>query len=297
MKKETNLKSILLSVFLCVCLCFSLCSCSEQETYEAVPNKNVSRIDFSDAGTLSDEEYTHIKTALSKIDVITNADLVMLGNLYLNTAKNEIEQASSFNVKGIPILVNETEILRDSVPDEIWTDEDFDPLVRSGLYWISAWVSLRVNYRYLSQTKTDARDFVKFTERAHTDIVNAINSTELKKEEKVTELAKYGFFSVPYAVREIEKGNTEYEKLFMYLGIHKSNREWTDDLIEQPLKYSDEIEDWHNTVYYPDFFNRVSEGYGDFDYKIWLSENEDDLNMVLKFLDAYTAEYEAEQNK
>ena len=59
---------------------------------------------------------------------------------------------------------------------------------------------------------------------------------------------------------------------------------------------------YHNNVelYYNHRHSEVRDGYPpseDFDYKVWLSENEEDLDNLFKFLDAYCEEYEAEMAK
>jgi hypothetical protein len=60
-----------------------------------------------------------------------------------------------------------------------------------------------------------------------------------------------------------------------------------------------EFVDMYSRQYDPNIINsdEFMDGAEDFDYKVWLSENEEDLDNLFKFLDAYCAEYEAEMAK
>ena len=83
-----------------------------------------------------------------------------------------------------------------------------------------------------------------------------------------------------------EKGDKEYEQFFVGLGLHIDVPEFKRRMPNYFLSWQERFD---TTAFL--------EGSENFDYKVWLDENEEDLNNLFKFLDAYCAEYEAEQNK
>ena len=101
--------------------------------------------------------------------------------------------------------------------------------------------------------------------------------------DKAMKLITYGVFAIPYVVREIEKGNTEYEQIFVGLGLHI-------DVPELKRRMPNYFLSWQER-FDSEAFLKGSEN---FDYKVWYEENKEDLDNLFKFLDAYCAEYEAE---
>ena len=114
-----------------------------------------------------------------------------------------------------------------------------------------------------------------------------ISKSFLSAEEKIEAYREFGIFAVPYVVKEIEKGHTEFEKFFVLIGAHLSTPDYLKIVertsFEQPPPTSEQIDE------------ALLSCAEDFDYKVWLSENEEDLDNLFKFLDAYCAEYEAEK--
>ncbi len=108
-------------------------------------------------------------------------------------------------------------------------------------------------------------------------------SSESDVENKLLTLRKFGVYAVPNVVEEIKKGKTGYEDFFTYIGLHLSYQRYA-ELVAIKYKFCDDMH----------IKDDYLEGADDFDYKAWLSENEEDLNNLFKFLDAYCAEYEAE---
>jgi hypothetical protein len=107
---------------------------------------------------------------------------------------------------------------------------------------------------------------------------------------------KYGLLSVPYVVKEIENGNEEFEEFFILIGAHITTSEYWKITEQYLVKHEDDR--GHTTFEYvtpteEEIEAKFREAAGDFDYKVWLEENEEDLNFLYEYLDNYCAEYEA----
>ena len=92
--------------------------------------------------------------------------------------------------------------------------------------------------------------------------------------------------ALPYVIKQIDKGHEEYISFFTEIGLHLSHRDFAHLAL---LKHHG-----YDTLYDDEEYSAGAE---DFDYKVWLSENEEDLDNLFKFLDAYCEEYEAEMAK
>ena len=125
-------------------------------------------------------------------------------------------------------------------------------------------------------------DFYSLSKTECPKIISSGNSVK----DNLAELRRYGVYAIPYVLKEIQNGFDEYTAFFTEIGLHLSVREYARLVIEKHI-YDDE-------VYSDAEYNKGAE---DFDYKVWYEENKEDLDNLFKFLDAYCAEYEAEQNK
>ncbi len=141
-----------------------------------------------------------------------------------------------------------------------------------------------------------------FWREAQQSIITILNS-EIPTEEKVTKTSQYGIIAIPYAKKEIENGNTQFEAVFKCLGLHKTAAQWANTVhSEKFLAYVEsQNEKYIDTdleyKYQNSLYETFEKDYGNFDYTKWLSDNEENLKMVLKFMDEFCAEYETEQNK
>ncbi len=181
------------------------------------------------------------------------------------------QKICSVGIKGIPVLI------------DVMNDENVENIFRislsQGMYTI-----LRVNQMEPNPNTYCKESIIEFYKRAKSQVPLVIKSQE-DFEIKLAKLVKYGIYAVPFIVEEIEKGDIEYQEFFTSIGLHL-NHETFAKMAAFSYVYCD---DMHLKE---DFL----QGSDDFDYKVWLSENEEDLNNLFKFLDAYCAEYEAEQN-
>ena len=124
-------------------------------------------------------------------------------------------------------------------------------------------------------------DFYSLSKTECPKIISSGNSVK----DNLAELRRYGVYAIPYVLKEIQNGFDEYTAFFTEIGLHLSVREYARLVIEKHI-YDDE-------VYSDAEYNKGAE---DFDYKVWYEENKEDLDNLFKFLDAYCAEYEAENN-
>lgn len=219
--------------------------------------------------------------------------------IYFSIMNNDLEQYSShlapyagdpymmayaasitfcdFGVEAVPIII--TALSDDSIEP---IDEYYKVYLSRGMYTI-----LRIDP--LKATEGDGSNLIytdtsiyAFYKHAKTEISKIIAS-EISLEEKLNALRKYGIYAVPEVVEQINEGNSEYEKFFVYAGLHLND----EDFVKiAGFKYL-----FSNDLHTKEDYLTGAE---DFDYKVWLEENEEDLDNLFKFLDAYCAEYESE---
>ncbi len=198
---------------------------------------------------------------------------------------------SELELKGAPIIAIkaiENELSKLSAYDYPWNDVQGIALGHIQLF---SFVSIcRVNqfefYSPCDQAVLPSLNIYSYYKYS-TETLPKILLSDKATEEKLEVYRKSGVFAIPYVKSEIEKGNTQFEKFFPLIGAHLTTAEYMDIVevtdFEKPIPTQEEI----------DFVLMNSSE--NFDYKVWLSENEEDLNNLFKFLDAYCAEYEAEQ--
>ena len=205
-----------------------------------------------------------------------------------------IDGLSEVGIKGLPILMIES--IKEETVKEAPTKEIADSYTAYGIKLAMdrafAFTSVcRVKYFDLPDPNDAAvpskHYYVRWT-YAKNELPKIYNS-EASAEEKSEAYRRFGIFAVPYVVKEIERGNREFEDFFILIGAHLSTPDYLKIVertsLEQPPPKTEEI-------------NEALFKYAeDFDYKVWLSENEEDLDNLFKFLDAYCAEYEAEMAK
>ncbi len=187
------------------------------------------------------------------------------------------DEMCAVGIEGVPVLA---ELLITESPE--FTGSFLRNYLTEGMYII-----LRINADEATGCKGSYKTadcIADFYSLSKTECPKIISSDKSVKD-NIAELRKYGVYAIPYVVKEIENGFDEYATFFTEIGLHLSAQEYAHLVIEKHL--------YSNDVYDDSEYNKGSEG---FDYKAWLSENEEDLNNLFKFLDAYCAEYEAEQN-
>lgn len=126
--------------------------------------------------------------------------------------------------------------------------------------------------------------FFKNAEEECSKVIASDNTID----DKIETLANYGILAIPYVKEEIDKGNLEYEVFFTEIGLHMT----TENFATVGCYFN------NSELYINHKYSEIRDNYPaaeDFDYKVWLSENEEDLDNLFKFLDAYCAEYEAEK--
>ena len=192
------------------------------------------------------------------------------------------DEMCNVGIEGVPViaelLITESPIFEGGFPRDY---------LRHGMYLI-----LRIDpndahgctgtHRIDDCTADCIADFYLLSKTECPKIISSGNSVK----EKLAKLRRFGVYAIPYVVEQIQNGFDVYASFFTEIGLHLSAREYAHLVIEKHL-YSDE-------VYSDAEYNKGAE---DFDYKAWLEENKEDLDNLFKFLDAYCAEYEAEQNK
>lgn len=187
------------------------------------------------------------------------------------------DQMCSIGIQGVPVLI---ELLTE--PDSAFSGSFPRDYLLGGMY-----VILRIDSQEALGCE-DSYDPIHCISDYYS--LSKSESQKIMAEEnlvknKIAKLCKFGIYALPYVIDEIEKGNTEYVSFFTKIGLHLTHKEYA-HLAIQEYHYLNEL-------YYDKDYLSGSE---DFDYNEWLNENEEDLNNLFKFLDAYCAEYEAEQN-
>ena len=206
--------------------------------------------------------------------------------VYYYDVKSWADELSKVGIKGTAFLISEL---------ESFTGDEFE-YIHKGFYasvifanWrVSPQNSLGLSWSYVNQPANNPFEkgcFVGFYRCANERIPKIISSDK-EISVKFEELREFGILAIPFIVEEIERGNDEYVGYFREIGLHLS----TPEFMEHFGNYFLLDEENHMAI----INHPKAEG---FDYKAWLDENKEDLDNLFKFLDAYCAEYEAEQNK
>ncbi len=230
-------------------------------------------------GVLAEEEYAQIQTKINGIFQETHTDLLSYsGYVYFFEREQSDKLSETAGYKGIPVLITEIEKMFDE--KERFNDCEFFAASVFALMRVDA---LESKYRERPGRRTCTKKGICLRYRDSQEQIPEILKMKINTEEKIEKLREFGILTVPYVLEEIEKGNDEYASYFTAIGLHMETPEYM-------IYMSDRDRLWGHGFEQEGFMD----GSEDFDYKVWLSENEEDLNNLFKFLDAYCAEYEAE---
>ncbi len=294
----------IISLLLILCLLFSVAGCGETARSKAPEYI----LNYSDSDVLSDQEYDNIEAFINTI----YPDFLHVDLVTYDQGPEVFDKCMQIGIRGIPVIVDRLKFI-ETDPDtatDLWLNKYFYGLAaganryasflalcsrgmtRSAKYFCAYDESSHPN---VSGSATTYYCFLKY---AKENIPKIINS-DAEIHEKLKSLSVFGVYALPYVLAQIDAGNTEYEEYLIYIGLHLSTSEY--------MKIADKYHVTIDDVEEYDFGIENLEGQinellvsGDrdgFDYKVWLSENEDDLNILFKYIDDFCAEYEAEQNK
>ena len=279
-----------IAIFMCALIC-TFCGCrapsSSAETSvsktskpsqpKAPENPKKTLADYV-YNVMSDEEYNAIAEQIQweKLD-LSDYDV---GKLLFYSSKEVygiMRVASEYfchiGLSGLPVLVD--------VMSRV--EKDTDHVTVTYIYPIAYYTVLRINLPYTKEPPCDhtAENIHKIKKDSETACEEII-SKNVSSREKLDVLREWGIYGLPYVLEEIEKGNTEFESFFTEIGLHLSHREYVEIGISEHFQ--------------KEMYEKLKQTGSptDFDYKVWLSENEEDLNNLFAYLDAYCAEYEAE---
>ena len=233
-------------------------------------------------GVITEEEYNVIQTRINDILQETHMDLLRFsGYVYFFEREQSDKLCEAVGYKGLPVLITEIEKMFDE--KEHFNDCEFFAASVFALLRVDA---LESRYRELPDHRTCTKKEFCLRYRDSQEQVPEILKMKIGTDEKFKKLREFGILAIPYILEELEKGNYEYAKYFTTIGLHM-------DIPEYMIYMSDRERLWEHGFEQEGFMD----GAEDFDYKAWLEENKEDLDNLFKFLDAYCAEYEAEQNK
>ncbi len=284
----------MLKRIVCVCvslvLCILNCACSS--------GKLCDLSDYTTATVLSDEEYTDIENHISNLE-ITSPQLNFLSQIGAHHAQPEVIYISEIGIRGIPVLLEvlkELEIQRSN--EENSHEENVLIMVKQGIFETSMYTILHSTDYHCGKTFVeDAAPLHKVPEHSSMQGSKAMMScffltaeAEIPKilesdtdiPSKFPKLARFGILAIPYILPEIEKGETEYEKYFTYIGLHLASKDFIKTSIS--IHYEERWEELQQDENY-------TKGAEDFDYKEWLDENANDIRALLKYIEEYTQEF------
>ena len=288
----------ILCAFLAFCLMLSvtaLTSCEEKSSSKPSSSADILDEILKDTDGLSStdvlneiltkEQQDELESTIKGIDFVTfplRSDIEYSGNV-----KN-IDLLSDIGIRGLPILVTESikeeEAGKDSEPSES-TAIGYE---RARFQAFVVCAVCRVKFYDLPVSKDamfPSKHYYVRWSRAKEELPKIFKS-DTDTDEKIKQYREFGILAIPYVNKEIENGNAEMEKFYPLIGAHLSTSEY--------LKFT-EISDKNINIHTPAEIDKLLlDGAKDFDYKVWYEENEEDLNNLFKFLDAYCAEYEAE---
>ncbi len=229
---------------------------------------------------LTKEQQTALKSKINDIDFISfplKSQIEYLGNV------DNMDSLSEIGIKGSPVLIAES-IKKEQNAIEFSDNEEacFQAFVVCAI--------CRVEFYDLPVSRDamfPSKHFYVRWKRASEELPK-IFSSNIENDERLKKYREFGIFALPYVNEEIKNGNKEMERFYSLIGAHISTAEY--------LKLTEISNENIHPPTSSEADKILLDGAEDFDYKAWLSENEEDLNNLFKFLDAYCAEYEAEQN-
>ena len=197
---------------------------------------------------------------------------------HYSDSPDEYAQLYTISLKGIPVLIDETSSFNSM--------EESLPRAQYGDYWQYGTITLlrcyKWHFKFSGDPLSKSENFYTLFTSAKTDCPQILSSSD-STEEQLKRLRYYGILAIPYIQDRINEGHTEYESFFIEIGLHLTADEFAQIVSVLPPS---------STTHYDNIRNHPKAE--DFDYKVWLSENEEDLDNLFKFLDAYCEEYERE---
>ncbi len=276
-------------------MCVSLASCKETAvTTSSLPNKpdNVLNVsDFSTTNEVINKFYSNNEREeiLYFIDSVEFRWDPLLSGAQYNLTNESVRTLSSIEIKGLPLLIErifEYESLR---KDEYFMYETARGAVLAEDYSLTMHCILRIEYPLFLLLCNESELNVAWSDvcyKAWSEIKDSLEKTlnaNISADEKLKFYRKMGMLSVPYVVKELEKGNTELETFFALVGAHLTTEEYL---------LSVERDDYANPRISSEEFDSAliasSEG---FNYKLWVEENQKDINNLFEYLDEHCAKY------
>lgn len=295
---------VLIAIFI-----VSLCGCAQ------TPNSSV-QISFTkndSVETSSDKENQPSDKAtffdfsgLSKMDIISKLAEIMQYSLFIDSVKypfdpfasgvnyaltgESIREVSAIELRGLPILINKMVELETSTVNVFESPDIATGLRLAREYLFTIPCILRIDYQFLIKLidyKILPRENIYILLTKAETTLEQVWKSNMSAEQKLHAYRKFGMLSVPFVKKEIENGNTELKDFFVLIGAHLSTKDY--------LLLVDRNQHASPNVSAEEYDAALINSAKDFDYKVWLSENEEDLNNLFKYLDAYCAEYETAQ--
>ncbi len=284
-------------------LCFTGCG---EETQS--PKKPEYVLNYSEDDVLSDEEYSEIEAYIDAL----RPDFLDVDLVTYDQSPETFDKYMSIGLRGIPVVIDRMKTIENNpvTASSMWYPSSFDG-IGAGVYRYAHFLQRGImgmtrEAGYYCAYDDDSHPsafgaattrycFFKYAKERIPEIIKSNDEIN----EKLKNLSVFGVYALPYVLAQIEQGNTEYEDYFIYIGLHLSNYEYiliADKYyvtIDHIVNYDFDKENLDEQV--EELLN--SGNSKSFDYKAWLSENEDDLNILFKYVDDFCAEYEAEQNK
>ena len=273
MKTIVKIFALLFSLILISTLCS--CNQSSEDTLKSITTEDVLK------SIMTAEEINQLSVFTDGIEPNYKGEM---SAVYYVHVKESADKLSQVGIKGTCFLISELE--RFNGRDDEYLRKNFFSAVTLAIWRTSpnsvrgeAWRFFNKKEHYNEFEKEAIVGFYKSTNECIPKIIASNDSLDVKLEK----MKEYGIFSIPFVVEEINLGHSEYSRYFVEIGLHLSTPEFMEYFGD--LHLSDE-EKHEMIISHPKA--------EDFDYKVWLSENEEDLENLFKFLDAYCAEYEAE---
>ena len=277
-----------ISIFTALCLAFVLIGCTKEPADETPKKTHLVTAEATLDQILTQEERQTYTDFIYSLKFGAPASSVFC----YNAAPEAHAKLYSVSLKGLPVIMYEVAFHNLYVDDK----NPYNPL--DGLPTFSHFRDgmasmLRANeatfYRAVgSDEELDENSFGSslyyFISDAETFCPQII-STNLPTYEKIKMLRNFGILAIPYVVDAIDRGEYLYKAYFTEIGLHLTTEEFHN--IVCTYNSNECVDDKYNEI-------QLHPKAEDFDYKVWLSENEEDLDNLFKFLDAYCAEYESE---
>ncbi len=261
------------AIFVLISICFSVTGCGKQILSESEKSLDTINLSYTENDVLSEEEYAELKSKIKYVDV---EKYLHLSHITYGADISVFEDNCLLGIRAIPVMIDDLfddEKVRDWQLEDGYIASVIFALLRvdESLEFESIDIGTTVTESYYGDK---IRNLFKFSKEKIPEIINS----DKEFSQKLEELKQFGVLAVPYVLDETKNGKTEYEEFFIAIGLHVTVLDYCTHCIDHSYE---SLKTGEVFIGEEDFLYNSEK----FDYTEWLSDNQEDLRIIFKYLD------------